>query len=717
MKLTKAFLMMVLPAWLGLAGGAGAAPADPPAEIAPRLERALADPAACPRDGQGRLAVWVFFRDKGLRGEALAAALAEAEASLPPHAAWRRGKMRAAGTGVGKRGADGRARLVDERDLPVARRGLDAVAAVGAAPRRLSRWLNAASFDATPDQVRRIALLPGVARLDLVAKFRRPPPPPPSPRPDEPAAKAAPGTPAPAGAAVIDTAAYGASFAALAQIDVPAVHAAGWTGAGVIIGMLDTGFKTTHEALDGIPVLGRWDFVNNDPVVADEPDDPVGSQNHGTYTLSALMGYAPGYLVGPAYGAAVALAKTEDISVEVPLEEDNWVAGLEWLDTFGVDVVSSSLGYLDWYTFADLDGDTAVTTRAADLAAARGIVVCASAGNERATAWGHIIAPADGDSVLAVGAVNLDGTIAYFSSPGPTADGRIKPDFCTLGVAVPVASPVSDTAYAAVSGTSLSCPLASGVAALLLQRAPGLTPWQVREALRETASRAATPDNDFGWGILDAAAALDWYGPHLAHTALPDTLPPAPAYPVGCRIDDRLPLDPAALQLFWRADGGVWQALPLAPAGADSFHAVLPAATAGLTLEYYLAAADSAGIATVAPAGGATAPWRVVIAGAPTGAGDLPAARTALLAVRPNPFNPRTEIRYTLARAGRASVRVHDARGAVVRTLLAADLPAGPGAVVWDGRDDAGAPVASGVYYCRLAADGVADTRRLTLVR
>jgi len=713
MRSTRPLLMMILPVWLGLAGGAGAAAAGAAAGLAPRLERALADPVTYPRDGQGRLAVWVFFRDKGLQGEALDVALAEAEAALPPHAVWRRQKMRTSGAGVGKRGADGRARLVDAGDLPIAQRGLDAVAATGAAPRRLSRWLNAASFDATPDQVRRIAALAPVARVDLVAKFRRPPPLP----VDRYPAKSAPGATAPTAAAAVDTAAYGASFAALAQINVPTVHAAGYTGAGVIIGMLDTGFKTTHEALDQIPVLGRWDFVNNDAVVQDQPGDPIGAQNHGTYTLSALMGREPGHLVGPAYDAVVALAKTEDIAVEVPVEEDNWVAGIEWLDTFGVDVVSSSLGYFDWYTFADLDGDTAVTTRAADLAAARGIVVCAAAGNERTSTWGHILAPADGDSVLAVGAVRLDGTMASFSSPGPTADGRIKPDFCALGVSVPAASPTVDTGYVAVSGTSLSCPLAAGVAALLLQRAPGLTPWQVREALRETASRAALPDNDFGWGILDAAAALDYYGPHITHVALADTLPPAVGYPVGCLISDRLPLVPVALQLFWRADGGAWQTLPLAPAGADSFHAALPGAAAGTVLEYYLAAGDAAGIGAVDPATGASMPLRIVIAGAPTGAGDLPAARTALLAVLPNPFNPRAEIRYILARAGRATVRVHDVRGAVIRTLLAADLPAGPGAVVWDGRDDAGGPVASGVYFCRLAADGVADTRRLTLVR
>ncbi len=713
MRRVRPLLLLILPAWLGLAGGVGAATASRAAEIAPRLGRALADPAAAPRDGQGRLGVWVFFRDKGLQGGALDAALAEAEAALPPHAAWRREKMRTAGAGVGKRGADGRARLVDAGDLPVAPGGLAAVAATGAAPRRLSRWLNAASFDATPDQVRRIAALPAVARLDLVARFRRTPPPP----VEAASPKRAPGAPAQATAAAIDTASYGPSFAGLDQIGVPAVHAAGYTGAGVIIGMLDSGFRTTHEALDQIPVLGRWDFVNGDPVVQDETGDPTGAQNHGTYTLSALMGRATGHLAGPAYDAVVALAKTEDIADEQPVEEDNWVAGIEWLDTFGVDVVSSSLGYFDWYDFADMDGNTAVTSRAADLAAARGVVVCASAGNERASAWGHILAPADGDSVLAVGAVRLDGTIASFSSPGPSADGRIKPDFCALGVAVPVALPGSDTGYGAVSGTSLSCPLAAGVAALLLQRAPGLTPWQVREALRETASRASTPDNDFGWGILDAVAALDYYGPHIAHAALSDTLPPGAVYPVVCQITDRLPLDPAALRLFWRADGGAWQDLPLTASGADSFGAALTVAVADTLVEYYLAAADSAGIAALLPEAGAAAPLRIVVAGHPVGADDLPAPRTALLAVRPNPFNPRTEIRFTLARAARATVRIHDARGAVVRTLLAADRPAGPGAVVWDGRNDAGGPVASGVYLCRLAADGTADTRRLTLVR
>lgn len=734
--------------------GAAAAPIPPPASpVAPRLARALADPAARPRDAAGRLPVWVFFVDRGLDGPALAAALQRAEDELSPRARLRRQRGRL---------PDGR--LVAPGDLPLAGDYLRQARATGALLRRQSRWLNAASFDATPEQVARLAVLPCVRKLDLVAKLRRAPLPEPEWTPlPQAAPKAAPGAapgagpgaapragrpdkgslggggPGPA-AAAIDSASYGPSLGALAQINVLPVHEEGYTGEGMLIGMLDTGFKTTHEALAHIPVLARWDFINDDPVVENEAGDAVNQHNHGTFTLSALAGYSAGELVGPAHGATFVLAKTEDVTSEVPVEEDYWVAGLEWLDTFGVDVVSSSLGYFDWYEFADLDGNTAVTTVAADLAAARGLVVVTAAGNERATAWGHLIAPADADSAITVGAVRLDGTVTAFSSPGPTADGRTKPDVCALGAGVPVASPSDDTAYGAVSGTSLSTPLAAGVAALVLQRGPLLTPMQVREALTATASRAAAPDNDFGWGILDAHAAVHWFGPVFAHAALPDTVPQAAAHRVACRLTDRAPLDPAALALRWRAGGGPWLELPLTPSGPDSFAADLPGQPTGTVVEYYLTAADSAGIAAAEPPAGAAAPHAFLVLGASTGVDDanrpggradggagepgglpdgwggLP-ARTALGAPLPNPFNPRVELPYDLARPGSARLAIFDVRGRLVRELAAAELPAGRYRAVWDGTDAAGRAVPSGAYVARLVTENARSERRLTLVR
>ena len=666
----------------------------PSAGIAPRLERALADRDGRGRNAAGRLAVWVHFRDRDLSRDELTAALAAAERALDPRAQRRRA-LRGAGHDAGL--------LVDAGDLPVSPRYRAAVAATGATPRRQSRWLNAASFDATPAQIAAIAALPFVSRVDLVAKLRRAPLP--APRELAPTAKAD-----------IDTGAYGLSFDGLAQINVPAVHAEGWTGSGVVVALLDTGFKLTHEALLHVPVLAAWDFVNDDPIVANEAEDLATQHNHGTWVLSGVAARAPGLLAGPAPEASFLLAKTENVASETPIEEDNWVAGLEWAEGFGADLVSSSLGYYEWYLFEDLDGDTAVTTRAADAAAQRGLLVLTAAGNERQTDWGHILAPADADSALAVGAVYLDGTITYFSSPGPTADGRIKPDVCALGYQVPVVSISDDVSAVAVSGTSLATPLVAGVAALMLQRAPGLTAMQAIEALRATASRAAAPDVDYGWGVVDALTAVHWYGPRIAHAALPDTLPLAPQYAVTCRIEDRAPLDPTALRLVWRADGGPWQQQQLASAGPDSFFAWLPAGEGGALLEYWLEAVDSAGIVAALPAEGADAPLSVWIA-YPTAADQRLAARAVLWPPVPNPCNPRAMLRFALARPGSARLELFDLRGRRVKTLVAAQLPAGPHEAAWDGRDEAGRPLAGGTYLARLTAGADVAIRRLVLAR
>ncbi len=684
------------------------------AVIAPRLRQVLEAAArgerpAPVRGQESLLAVWVFFRDRPLDAPELERALAAAEDELAPRTARRRAKMRAAPDSAADRGA-GAARLVDQRDLPVADRHLAAVAALGARPRQVSRWLNAASFDATPAQAAAIASLPGVRRLDLVARYRRTEPPP-APAPFSPPFPPAP----PRAAAGIDSSFYGPSLGALAQLNVPAAHAEGWTGAGVLIGLLDTGFRTTHESLAHLPVVGRWDFVNGDPVVENEPGDPSNAHNHGTSVLSALAGLRSGALVGPAYGAAVALAKTEDVAAEQPIEEDWWVAGLEWLESLGADIVSSSLGYTDWYEFADLDGATAVTTVAGDLAAARGVLVVNAAGNERASSWGHIIAPADGDSIIAVGAVDLAGAATWFSSPGPTADGRIKPDLAALGTGVRVALAVENDKYGSLAGTSLACPLVAGVAALVLQRAPGLTPMQVRAALRATASLAAAPDNDLGWGIADAHAAVHWFGPAITHAPPPDTVAAGAAIWIGCRIVDRLPLDPQRLRLWHRDGTGPWQAEQLAPAGPDSFAALLPGRPHGTVVSYYLEAIDLQDILSRLPAGAPDTPF-TFLALDPLHV-EQPPARTVLLPAAPNPFNQGTWLRFELASAGPVRLDVHDARGRLVRRLHDAPLPAGRHALFWDGRDRHGRSLTSGMYLARLTSADASGRIKLQLVR
>ncbi len=568
----------------------GSAAAHPAPVIAPRLEQALATPTNPWRSADGSYALWVTFADKGVASGAMPRALAVAEVALSPRARQRREKMARSG-----------AALVTATDLPLSATYVAQVLATGARERQRSRWLDALSVDASPAQIARIANLACVTRIDLVARTRRPAPPPVTPA--DLAALREANARLRAKSATEWTLDYGSSLAGLMQIDVPFVHELGFDGSGVVVGMLDTGFRTTHDALAHLPIIATHDFINGDDDVNDEPGDPNGQFDHGTKTCSTLMGFAPGHVVGPAYGASVILAKTEDTSQEVPIEEDYWVAGLEWLESLGADVVSSSLGYSDWYTFADLDGNTAVTTIAADIAVSLGVCVVNSAGNERGGGhFGHIIAPADGDSVVTVGAVDLNGNVAGFSSPGPTYDGRIKPDVAALGLSVPCAASTNDSTYTSASGTSLSCPLAAGVTALVLARAPFLTPIQVRDALRETSSHPTTPDNDTGWGILDAYAAVTYWGPNIAHEPLIDTEDTIGPYAVVATVTDRLPLAPAQAALHWRGNGGAWQTAAFAAQGGDTWSGLIPGQTAGTTVDYYLEVTDASGLTMRAPA-------------------------------------------------------------------------------------------------------------------
>ena len=300
-------------------------------------------------------------------------------------------------------------------------------------------------------------------------------------------------------------------------MQVPLMHAAGLSGAGVLVCMLDGGFRTTHQIFAGLNIVATYDFVNDDPVVDDQvPPDAAGDASHGTSTLACVAGFKPGTYVGGAYGCSVALGKTEYGSTETPVEMDNWQRGAEWADSLGADVISSSLGYFLFdspnpsYTYADMDGRTTVVTRAASEAVRRGITVVNAAGNEGATAWHFLIAPADADTVLAIGAVDSFNVVTAFSSRGPSADGRIKPDVTAMGSRVYLPSFSNPAAYGRASGTSFATPLTAGVVALVLEAHPTWGPFEVREALRETALNHLAPNNDIGWGLVQGFAASQW---------------------------------------------------------------------------------------------------------------------------------------------------------------------------------------------------------------
>jgi len=426
---------------------------------------------------------WIFFNDK-TEGESTSEnVFQKALDNLDKRTRMRRSKVR-------------HFSLVDNRDIPVSLDYIDEIKYMGVTIRTVSKWLNAVSVSGTIEQLRSISDFPFVKKIDPVYGGKR----------KSPVQRSLLKS-----STELGRSDYGPSYDQLDQINVIAAHEAGYTGAGVRVLMLDTGYYTDHEAIHEEQVIAEWDFINNDGETQNEEGDPDSQHNHGTYTLSALGGRFDGELYGPAYEAEFLLAKTEDVSQEVPIEEDQYVAGLEWGESLGADIASSSLGYIDWYEFEDLDGTTAVTTIAVNTAIENGMVVVTAVGN---SGTGGIVVPADSENVIACGAVDSNGNIASFSSQGPTADGRIKPEVCALGVSTYCAGVNSTSAYRYENGSSLATPLVAGAAACVLQAHPDWTPQQVREALMMTASDPENPDNQYGWGIIDVIEAINYNNPN-----------------------------------------------------------------------------------------------------------------------------------------------------------------------------------------------------------
>lgn len=471
-----------------LAAGAIAQP------IADR-EPSLLPPAVATRFDAGAESVnlWVYVRDKGTPPASLPVALAELQAASDPACVHRR-QLRRSAPG-----------LFDERDLPIPGAYLDAIRDTGATVRQQSRWLAAVSVRADRAAAERLARLDFVDRLELVRGGR-------GVRPVELAPAGVPGPYTPRDF-------YGASSEQLNQINLPALHQQGYTGQGVIIGILDTGFQRGHDVFNQpghvVNVIAEHDFINNDDVTSAQPGDPDGQYVHGTLILGCIGAYQPNTLVGGAYNASFVLCKTENVASETPIEEDNYVAGLEFIEMHGGDVATSSLGYIDWYTQANLNGVTAVTSVAVNVATENGLHCCTAAGNEGHDdnpATSHLIAPADALKVITCGAGRADGTSSSFTSDGPTADGRIKPEILARGSGTWTVDPNSTTALAQASGTSLSTPLVAAAVACLVQAHPTWSVDQLRLALFATGSDFAvtgSPDPLFvrGYGFVNAAGA------------------------------------------------------------------------------------------------------------------------------------------------------------------------------------------------------------------
>ncbi|MCI1187579.1 S8 family serine peptidase [Hymenobacter sp. DH14] len=395
------------------------------------------------------------------------------------------------------------------RDLPVTPAYVAQIRALAGGPKVLytSRWFNAALVSCDSTTLARVAALPSVRSATTLNRTAR------AAQPDAPVKAPA----APAARTLASRAYYGSAYAQNQQIGVPLMHDAGYRGEGMQIAVFDTGFPGVNRisALQPLFLEQRLASTRN---FVDGGTSVYQRGNHGTNCLSTMAANEPGFFVGSAPKATYHLCITEDDFSEHPVEEANWLAAAEYADSTGVDVISSSLGYTDFdapspsYTYADMNGRTAISSRAATMAARVGMLVVNAAGNEGNRTWHYISAPADADSILTVGAVDSLGNHAAFSSYGPTADGRIKPTLSAMGQAAAVLDP-SGVAFRG-NGTSFACPVLAGMAAAFWQANPTLTAQQVIAVLRGTASQAAIPDNTLGYGLPNFGRAYNSLHPN-----------------------------------------------------------------------------------------------------------------------------------------------------------------------------------------------------------
>lgn len=301
----------------------------------------------------------------------------------------------------------------------------------------------------------------------------------------------------------------------LELIGIDQMQAKGYRGEGITIAVLDAGFPGVNVAapFQDLRKEGRIDLTVSHDFIGNT-DNIFQYDAHGTEVLSTIAAQVDGTFTGGAYKANFQLYVTEDVSTEYRIEEYNWLFAAERADSAGADIISTSLGYNEFddpsmdYKKSDLDGNTAVISRAAQGAADRGILVVCSAGNEGSNSWGLITVPADAKDVLAVANVDMNGIRSVTSSIGPSADGRIKPDLAALGTNVSVVTPNGN--LGSVSGTSLSAPLITGLVAGILQEYPDFTNKKIIAALRKTASQASHPDAFLGYGIPNYKAVENY---------------------------------------------------------------------------------------------------------------------------------------------------------------------------------------------------------------
>ena len=387
---------------------------------------------------------------------------------------------------------------IDESDLPISKQYIKAITDIGGKIVAQSKWLNTVSVN-VQDQflIDKYRALPFVKDVILVYVGKR------KQSSEVPAYQDSPqsGTKSTLGK-IID---YGSASQNITTEKGETLHQNGFKGEGIEIAVIDAGFLQLKNnlAYSNVHIKGAKSFVY-------ENDDPYSIDTHGVWVTSCMAVNKPGTYVGTAPEADYWLLRTEDSESEFPIEEDYWTSAIEFADSAGVDLVNSSLSYNDGYSYltkrytaADMDGKTALASRAANMAFKKGMFIVNCAGNENK--W--VGTPADSPSVLTVGSINPNGSQSGFTAWGMTADGRIKPDVMAMGGYASVINTSGTAEYR--SGTSYASPIICGLVACLWQAYPKLTNYDLMDILRKSADRASKPELPFGYGIADMKKAAE----------------------------------------------------------------------------------------------------------------------------------------------------------------------------------------------------------------
>lgn len=638
----------------------------------------------------------VYFKDKGVSRDAVLSKASvqyqSAVESLSRKSIERRKKVM---------GDD----YVTYEDLPVDEDYVKQVEDLGADIVWKLKWFNAVSCYLDEAVVDEIENLPFVNRVETVGVFK-------APEDDESFQSAAP-----LRKSVLDVNYeydYGLALIQLELSDIPAVHDMGITGEGVTVGMLDTGFNwEVHPVFQSTNVIDEYDFVYDDDITANEAVDVFDQHNHGTYVFSIIGGFDEGNMVGSAFGADFVLAKTENLRYEKHIEEDNFAAGLQWLESYGIDIASASLGYSIFdkdqvqYTYEDMDGQSTIITLASELAFQRGVVVVNSAGNEGDDSWHYITAPADGENVIAVAAVTSNNEVTAFSGRGPSYDGRIKPDIAAMGSNVNGANPSSG--YKSSGGTSSAAPIASGVAALLMSAHPHLTNGQVRDIMLRSGDSYENPDTLRGYGLISAKKAVGY--PNLEHLS-------SDVYKLHkIFIGD---VNTSTVKFFYDVEDGGY--IESSSSFNENFRYIfdIPLVNIDDSVSFYFTYEDGEGNEHREPSEGnyKFGYGSMVIEGnASSGSNEPVPGNYTLSQNYPNPFNGQTVIEFSTPKAVSAKLVIYNVLGQKVKTLYDGTSQPGKNILIWNGTNNNGSVVSAGPYFYALVVDGSLLTQKLIFLK